>query len=103
MGIYIGNVLYDSDDETFSLQVGLPGDDTPGDDRVTSDPVGTLKVVVGDQTAIGDLAINDVDAAAGEATAAALDDTNTNFAAIETKINAIIAVLEASGLTVVTP
>ena len=44
-----------------------------------------------------------VDAASGEATAAALDDTNTNFDAVETKINAIIAALEASGLTVVTP
>jgi len=57
--------------------------------------------VVGDQTGIADLALTDIDAAAGEATAAALDDANTNQDLIEAKINAIIAALEAAGLLAV--
>lgn len=61
-------------------------------------PAAQATNVVGDQTAIPDLALTDVDAAAGEATAAALDDTNTNQDLIEAKINAIIAALEAAGL-----
>lgn len=57
--------------------------------------------VVGDQTGIADLALTAIDAAGGEATAAALDDANTNQGLIETKINAIIAALEAAGLLAV--
>jgi hypothetical protein len=54
--------------------------------------------VVGDQTAIPDLALTEIDAAAGEPTAAALDDANTNQGLIQTKINEIIAALESAGL-----
>lgn len=54
--------------------------------------------VVGDQAAIADLALADIDAASGEPTAAALDDANTNGNAIEAKINDILAKLRLAGV-----
>lgn len=123
MGIYLATTMYDSDAGAFYNEVGLPGDEDLGDDVVTGGAVGAAKVVVGDQTAIVDLTnstgvtpdntigdLTAVVAAAGEATAAdltttqaALADVKDSLADLAGKVNEIIAVLESSGLTTVTP
>lgn len=117
MTVYLATTLYDDDDETFYHQVGLPGDTTPGTDVVTGDPVGTVAVVAGDQTAIVHLtnstgivpddtiaAVPAVVAAAGEATAADLTTTQAALAVIADslsdlagKVEQILDALEASG------